>query len=113
MDQHFHQFYILGTYERITPEVIKFGTELRGFGYSFSSVGDGERLNGKPYFAVGAVDSQREDTNRSPKHADVILFKSAPLKVRKCRNKECKSSAIIEPNVLSRTDTGKMIFEIS
>ena len=66
-------------------------------------------MNGKPYFAVGAVDSQSKDTKRGLKYADVVLFKSAPLKIRKCSNKECKSTAIIKPNVLSRTDTGKMI----
>ena len=96
----------LGSREKITPADFKHGDDVRGFGYSFSNIGDGKKKNGKPYFAVGAVDIDHKGTQ---KHADVVLFNSAPLDIQKCENKECKTQAKITPNVLGKTDTGKLI----
>ena len=104
----------LGSREKITPADFKHGNnqlqqqlnDVRGFGYSFSNIGDGKKKNGKPYFAVGAVDIDHKGTQ---KHADVVLFNSAPLDIQKCEDKECKTQAKITPNVLGKTDTGKLI----
>ena len=90
--------------ERITPEGIVLGRNLRGFGYSFSNIGDGEKMNGEPYFAVGAVDINNEGLQ---KHDDVVLFNSAPLNIRECDDKDCKTLVEITPNVLGKKDRGK------
>ena len=90
--------------ERITPEGIVLGRNLRGFGYSFSNIGDGEKMNGEPYFAVGAVDINNKGLQ---KHDDVVLFNSAPLNIRECDDKDCKTLVEITPNVLGKKDRGK------
>ena len=88
--------------------MINQGNNLRGFGYSFSNAGLGETKNGKPYFAVGAVNSQGKD---GQERADVVLFNSAPMNIRKCPENgvECKSSAKITPNILGKTTHGKVL----
>ena len=96
----------LGSKEKITPADFKHGNGVRGFGYSFSNIGDGKKNNGKPYFAVGAVNINSKGTQ---KHADVLLFNSAPLDIQECEDKDCKTQAKITPNVLGKTDTGKII----
>ena len=93
--------------ERITPEGIKLGRNLRGFGFSFSNIGNGEKMNGEPYFAVGAVDIDSEGLQKP----DVVLFNSAPLNIRECNDKDCNTLAEITPNVLGKTDTGNNYFD--
>ena len=65
-------------------------------------------MNGEPYFAVGAVDIDSEGLQ---KHDDVVLFNSAPLNIRECDDKDCKTLAEITPNVLGKTDTGNNYFD--
>ena len=95
---------ILGTYIRITPRNLNLG--LTGFGYSFSNVGDRifrngiPYLNGKPYFAVGAV-------NINGGESKAILFNSALLCIK--LRKECRSTTAIRPNVISEDDRGKFL----
>ena len=99
----------LGSREKITPadfKHVKHGNDVRGFGYSFSNIGEGKKKNGKPYFAVGAVDIVSKGTQ---KHANVVLFNSAPWDIQKCEDKDCKTQAKITPNVLGKTDTGTLI----
>ena len=96
----------LGSREKITPADFKRGYDVRGFGYSFSNIGEGKKKNGKPYFDVGAVDINSRGIQ---KHADVVLFNSAPLDIQNCEDKECKLTQVkITPNVLGKNDKGRI-----
>ena len=88
---------ILDNYKRLSPKDLSVG--VTGFGYSFSNIGDGEQKNGKPYFAIGSV-------NTLSGESDAVLYYSSML----CINlrKKCKSTITAGGAVINEDDTGKL-----
>lgn len=89
---------ILDYYRKIKP-IPK--DDLRGFGYSFSNIGENLGGNDRPYFAVGAVNS------RNLAQEAVLLYKTSPF----CINLKpsCKSTLTATPATIYTTTRGLCI----
>ena len=75
---------------------------FRGFGYSFSNIGKDLDENENPYFAVGVVNNDKPNFSRF--QSSLVLFKTSPFCIN--MRTECQTSISINPDSLTRKDTG-------
>ena len=99
LEEWFHFF--LEYFKKIEPKDSDI-TSLRGFGYSFSNIGKDLDDNENPYFAVGVVNNDQPNFSRFK--SSLVLFKTSPFCIN--MRPECKTSISINPNSLTRKDTG-------